>query len=212
MVKLGLKLVVILAALAGTGTLGVWSCNLFTCAFCSTVIERINGETAQAKVAGYVRTVARGDQRAALAVWELPGWEGRDGWQTALSDRRQKVTDELLTAGISSEFTIRNAEWWSTCCEPSPTHNPREAGGARFHVRLLRHDGSPLCYVFDVFVRDGAYWGAAEGYPPRQWALRDVYSLGQEPLFWRWVSEPTERYLGWPPTPIQVSQWGMDCG
>lgn len=206
MLKLGRKVGVILTALIGIGVLGVWLCTLFGSAFCSTVIERVSGETAQAKVAAYVRAVARGDERAAFAVWELPSWEGYDGWHTTLSERRQQVTDELMTAGIGSEFTILNVEWWGTCCEPSPTHNPREAGGVRFRVRLLGHDGSPLCYVFDVFVRDGAYWGAAAGYPPRQWALRDVYSQGQEPFFWRWVSEPSQRYLGWPPTPIQVSQ------
>lgn len=210
MARLGLKLLVIVAVLAGA--LGVWSCNLFGCAFCSNVIERISGETAEAKVAAYVRSVARGDRRAALAVWEVPGWEGHDGWQASLGERRERVTDELIAAGIDSEFTILNVEWWGTCCEPSPIDDPRQAGGARLRVQLIRQDRSPSCYVFEVFVRDGAYWGAAAGYPPRHWALRDVYPEGQEPLFWRWVSEPSKRYLGWPPTPMQESQWGVDCG
>lgn len=33
------------------------------------------------------------------------------------------------------------------------------------------------------------------GYPPRRWVLRDAYPAGQEPLFWRLVSEPAVRSL-----------------
>jgi len=46
-----------------------------------------------------------------------------------------------------------------------------------------------LVYVFDVFVRGNTYWGAAMGYPPREWLLRDVYPDGQAPLFWPFKNE-----------------------
>jgi hypothetical protein len=56
-------------------------------------------------------------------------------------------------------------------------------------VLLRVRGGAEPTYVFDVFNRGGTYWGAALDYPPRQWALRDVYADGEVPLFWRFGRE-----------------------
>jgi len=71
----------------------------------------------------------------------------------------------------------------------------------RVSVQFLDQQGLPVTYVFDVFHRDGSYWGAAMGYPRRHWVLRDVYLRDEEPLFWRLVYEPKVRHLSWPPEP-----------
>lgn len=206
MLKLSRKVGAIVAVFIGVGILGVWLCFQCRSVFCTAMCGQFSGEEAQAEVAAYVRAIARGDEGAAYAVWELPSWEGYEGWHTALSERRQSVTGKLMAAGIDSDFTILNVEWWRTCCEPGVILNPREAGGVRFRVKLWDRDGSPLVYIFDVFVRGVTYWGAAAGYPPRHWMLRDVYPPNQEPLFWRWVFEPSARHLGWPPRTPQPSQ------
>ena len=148
----------------------------------ATVIETVTGETPEAKIADYVNALAREDKEAALAVWELPGWNSVG--LTKLVQRRQTVTAELLAAGIESTYEIVAVEWWRTCCEPSVIADPRSAGGARIEVRLRDRDGRLLSYRIDVFTRGGAYWGAAMAYPPREWSLRDVYRTDQAPLFW----------------------------
>lgn len=206
MLKLSRKVRAIVAILVGVGILGMWLWSHCGALFCAPICERLSGEGAQAKVAAYVRAVARGDEGAAFAVWELPSREAYEGWRTALNERRQSVTGELIDAEIGSHFTILNVEWWRTCCEPGVILDPHEAGGVRFRVKLWDRDGSPLVYIFDVFVRGVTYWGAAAGYPPRHWMLRDVYPPNQEPLFWRWVFEPSAKHLGWPPTTPQPSQ------
>ncbi len=68
-------------------------------------------------------------------------------------------------------------------------------------IQFLDNKGLPFSYIFDVFVQDGPYWGAAEGYPLRHWVIRDVYPEGQEPFYWRYVSRTTVEILEWKPTP-----------
>jgi len=70
---------------------------------------------------------------------------------------------------------------------PSVISDKREAGGARMQVQFNDPAGQPVLYIFDIFVRDGPYWGAAAGYPPRRWVLRDVYLPDEEPLYWRFL-------------------------
>lgn len=161
----------------------------------AAVIEQISGETPQARIAAYVRALARGDEKAVLDAWELPTWELPRGRSGELRARRDGVTRDLIIAGIHSDIIILGIEWWRTCCEPNVINNPRNAGGARVHAQLLDRDGAPLLYMFDVFTREQPYWGEAMGYPPRQWVLRDVYPMSQEPLFWRWIFEPSVRWL-----------------
>jgi len=98
--KLKRKVEAIVTVLIGVSVLGIWLCSQGGAAFCSTVIERVNGETAQAEVAAYVRAIARGDERGAFAVWELPGWEAYDGWRTALSKRRQGLDDQVVKLAV----------------------------------------------------------------------------------------------------------------
>lgn len=188
-------LVVLPFALVSACMLGLW---FFTSPVRLTLQERITGNTPEARIKTYVRAVLRGDEEAALAAWELP-----NGPSTALAERRQAVTRELIAADLQDDFLILRSEWWRTCCEPGVTCDSRNAGGARVSVQFLNQQGLPVIYIFDVFHRHGSYWGAAAGYPTRHWVLRDVYDQGQEPLFWRWVYEPEVRYLGWPPASDQ---------
>lgn len=166
----------------------------------ATIQKRIRGETPQARVTAYAHAVLRGDQDAALEAWMLPDRELSNGRSDALRKRRQEVTRQLIAAELDADFRIGHIEWWRTCCEPGVTCDSRSAGGARIHVQFLDRDGSPLAYVFDVFHRGGPYWGGAAGYPPRRWALYDVYPRDEEPLFWRYVYEPTVQWLDWSPT------------
>ncbi len=166
--------------------------------------EEIMGNGPQAKVEAFVQTIARGDEKATLDLWELPHLANQEQ-SAALSERRRQVTAELLAARIRPELTILDVEWWGTCCEPSATRDPRfarGAGGARIRVQLvdnrdLSYDakGFPFIYTFDVFVRDLPYWGGL-----RHWVIRDVYREGQEPLFWRLVHKETTEFLEWKPT------------
>jgi hypothetical protein len=154
--------------------------------------ERVMGETPQAKITGYLKAIQRGDRSAALEAWEVGAPQQQH--YAALSQRREKVTDELLAPGISG-WRVLEIEWWTTCCEPHVTCSVRSAGGARIQVQVLDDDGNPLRYTFDVFAREQPYWGDAMGNPVRRWVIRDVYAAGEEPLFWRWVHESGVRYL-----------------
>jgi len=160
-----------------------------------TLFERISGNTPEAKIRTYVRAMLRGDEEAALTAWELPSWELPNGRSTAIAERRLAVTREMIAADLQDDFMILDTEWWRTCCEPGVICDSLDAGGARVPVQFLDQQGLPVTYVFDIFHRDGSYWGDAMGYPRRHWVLRDVYLRGEEPLFWRLVYEPKIRHL-----------------
>ena len=164
-----------------------------------TILERLHGATPETKVNAYIQAILREDEEAALTAWMLHERELPDGRGDALRDRRTQVTRELLAAGLHRDFTIEQIEWWTTCCEPGVTEEIRNAGGARVHVRFLNGNGSPQDYVFDVFHRDEAYWGAAMGYPPRRWVLYDVYPSDEDPLYWRFVYDSGVSWRAWPP-------------
>jgi hypothetical protein len=125
----------------------------------ASLVERIRGETPEARIEAYVDAVLRGDGAAALAVWKVPAEDGADEQSNLLHRRRQEVTCTLIAADLDSEYMITRTEWWRTCCEPGVTCDPRNAGGARVRVQFLDQDGLPVTYVFDVFHQDGAYWG-----------------------------------------------------
>lgn len=198
MSRLSLKIGIAVIALAGVG-LGYW---LFGLADGTLLRERIAGETPQAKMTAYVRAAMRGDEDAALELWELPHSADYDQYE-ALSERREKVTGGLAADGARTnlQFTILHIEWWRTCCELAPVCDSRNAGGARVLVQFLDDEGLPSLYTFDVFVRDLPYFGDGAGNPFRHWVIRDVYPAGHAPLFWRLVSETTVEYLEWEPTP-----------
>ena len=149
--------------------------------------EHITGETPQAKLEIYVRAIANGDQETALDQWEMPHLSNQEQLN-ALAERRRQIISDLLPAELSPKFTILDIQWWGTCCEPGVLEESRDAGGARIRVQLLDKQGLPLIYVFDIFVRNLPYWGAAEGYPLRHWVIRDVYPEGQEPLYWQFAA------------------------
>lgn len=187
----GIALAVALAALLCIGA-GLGAAPLFSPAG-NALRERPMGETPQAKIEAYMRSIHRGDRAVALAAWE-PG-PPQQTYYNALSLRREQVTDELLALGIR-EYSILQYEWWTTCCEPHMTCSARDAGGARGRVQVLDRQGNPLSYTFDVFAREQPYWSDAMGNPVRHWVVvRDVYALGEEPLYWRWVHETDVRYL-----------------
>ena len=84
--------------------------------------ERIAGETPQAKITAYLQAIQSGDRTAALDAWKLPS-AGAISF-AELTERRNQVTDELLSRHITG-FTIFEPEWWSTCCEPGVTRHAR---------------------------------------------------------------------------------------
>jgi hypothetical protein len=188
----GLVLLVALACL-----IGVW---LFVSPNGKVIIEQTTGETPEGKLQAYAHAIASTDENSALRLWELPTLPNVVQLN-ALAMRHTRVTSELLAASIKPEYVVLNVEWWSTCCDPTVINDSRNAGGARMQVQFLDGKGSPQVYVFDVFVRNLPYWGAALGYPLRQWAIRDVYPRGEEPLFWRYVAKTAIQYPEWKPTP-----------
>ena len=160
-----------------------------------TLLERITGNTPETRTRTYVRAVLRGDEEAALTAWVLPSWELPNGRSTALAERRQAIIPEMIAADLQDDFLILDTEWWRTCCEPGVICDSLNAGGGRVSVQFLDQQGLPVTYIFDVFHRDGSYWGDAMGYPRRHWVLRDIYLRGEEPLFWRLVYEPKVHHL-----------------
>ena len=161
------------------------------------LLERVRGETPQARVDAYAQAILAGDEEAAFAAWTPPDPERNDELSEALRQRRRDVTRQLIAANLSETYTITDIEWWTTCCEPSVTCDARNAGGARIRVQFLDQDGLPVVTIFDVLHRDGAYWGAAAGHPPRQWALYDVYPRGEKPLSWRYTYSPGIEWLNY---------------
>jgi hypothetical protein len=193
-------LIIAVAAIIGISLAIMWFPQPFLGHFQGfTIQERLRGETPEAKVSAYMRAILRGDEEAALGAWTLHERELPDGRGDALRERRDQVTRELVAAGLHPDFTIEQIEWWTTCCEPGVTGDIRNAGGARIHVRFLDSHGKPQGYVFDVFHRDEAYWGAAMGYQPRRWVLYDVYPSDEDPLYWRFVYDSGVSWRAWPP-------------
>lgn len=150
--------------------------------------EKIINETPQAKIKAYLRGVMDNNQEKALGVWQLQEikqgeYELRRYNFRPLAQRREEITKNLIDKGIK-DFKILKIEWWRTCCSRDITFNFADAGGARATVQLTDKNGATYNYIFDVFHRETTYGGAAEGYRPRQWVLRDVFPANEQPLFW----------------------------
>jgi len=143
------------------------------------LVERVSGETPQAKVSSYLTLVARGDQDGALALWPANERLGPE-----YEVRRHSVTTELEELGPELSHGVLKIEWWTNCCEPQVITDSREAGFARLWVEVS-NGNEPRQYIFDLLVR-GSYWGEMEGYPVRHWQILDVYPVEREPLVWRW--------------------------
>jgi hypothetical protein len=133
----------------------------------------------ESRVQAYLEATARGDEGAALGVWQTccTPIQIQD-----LEARRVSLTRELAAAGAGQQFRIEFIEWWRTCCEPGIINDPRNAGRARIFVSTSDRAGAKHELVFEVLTRDGAYQGAAAGYPRHDWTLREVYPRGEQSL------------------------------
>lgn len=147
-------------------------------------IEKTIGETPEAKIELYVRSISEGDEKKALDLWQFPDW-----WDSSfvgfkeLKERREKITNELDQKRINSGFTITRIEWWSTCCMPSVINDSNLANGARVYVQMTDFNNNKLHYIFDVFVSSGYRDPGIEN-SIRYWTIRDIYPENEEPLFW----------------------------
>lgn len=148
-------------------------------------IEKIINETPEAKISAYLQAVSMGDKEAALKIWEYPTWNLESGDYVLLKDRREKVMDELTKGKVASNFTILDIEWWNTCCIPSITDNHSTAGGARIKVKLTDENNIAKIYIFDILTREPYSGGVIDEPKLRHWVIRDIYLLGEEPLFWK---------------------------
>jgi hypothetical protein len=171
------------------------------------LVERLRGERPQTQVDAYVRAILAGDEEAALDVWVPPDSERSDEQSEALRQRRQEITQQWIAANLGETYTITDIDWWTTCCTPHVTCDARSAGGARIRVQFLDQDGLPVLYIFDVFHEEVPYGGATTGYPPRRWALYDVYPLDGEPLFWRYTYNCEGEWLKWPTDDTPIIEW-----
>lgn len=141
----------------------------------SLIIEKINNENPEAKVAAYIQAVSIGDREKALKFWEIPeSYNLNLEYRNKIEDRGEKITNELVEKKIKPDFTIKNIEWWSTCCEPSVTKNYRIAGKAKVYVQLADSNNIEFTYIFEVIV-PGGYDGGLTGHSVRHWIISDVY-------------------------------------
>ena len=146
------------------------------------LIERVTGETPEAKVVAYLEATRQGDEVAAYNCW-LPA---ADPPSPEYETRRQAVMEAISALGADLSFRVLDIEWWSTCCEPGMIDNPRDAGFARLRVAVGGSAEDGISYVFDVLAIGGAHWGEMMGCPVRHWEIIDAYPEGEEPLYWMW--------------------------
>jgi len=144
------------------------------------LVERLIGETPQAKVSSYLALVVSGAREEALALWPASERLGPE-----YEVRRQSLTTELEELGAELSHRVLRIEWWGTCCEPHVITDSQGAGFARLWVEVSGRN-EPRQYVFDLLVRGGSYWGMLEGYPVRHWQIVDIYPPAEEPVYWRW--------------------------
>jgi hypothetical protein len=149
------------------------------------------GHTPQPKISGFMAAVNRGDKSAVFDYWEI-GASPSD----AMRARRETIVNELLQLEDEMMYRIMRVEWWRTCCEPGIVHEFMDAGGSRYSVQIYNTNGWSTTYTFDVFVEGLVYFGAAEGYLPRHWLIRDVYPAGVEPLYWPYRFEGRVEHIG----------------
>jgi len=172
------------------GAVGLWLLARSNPAVRYTLLQDADLHEPKVQIDAFVQALLRRDAAAATELWEVT-----ETWaERGMEDRRDTIISDLLQADIEADYRINEVEWWRTCCEPGVTCNSRGAGGARITVQFMQGD-KPLTYIFDIFTRELPYWGAATGYPPREWVIRDVYPRGNTPLFWALVYESDVRQV-----------------
>lgn len=178
--KISILLFILVGVVVGVG--GLWFAiqNITELRF--FLFEQATANLPQAKIAEFVQSIVQGDKDTALKLWEV--FEDTSSeQQRALIKRREKIVSDLVSAKITPEYRVLNIDWWATCCEPRVINDSRNAGGARINVRFVDTYGNPRTFFFDVFTREQPYWGGAEGFPPRDWVIRDVYPHDQKPMY-----------------------------
>lgn len=172
---------------------GLWQAIQMNTELRYFLFEQATDNLPQAAIAEFIQSIVQKNKAAAHDLWEVYQ-DPSTAQQKALEERKEKVISYLMTVEIQPEYLVLSTEWWSTCCEPRVINDSRSAGGARVNVQLMDKNGLPLSYIFDVFTRD-PYWGSAEGYPPRDWVIRDVYPNYGKPMFWLFEYEPIIRLI-----------------
>ena len=170
-----------------------------------TTVERLLGETPEAKLTSYLDAVKSGVRNTALACWPAREHLGAD-YET----RRQQVTEQLLALGSSLRHQVLEVEWWRTCCEPGRVADPDIAGMARMQVEITDEQGRTLPYVFDIGTTT-QYRGDAGDDPVRRWVLWDVYLSDEPPLVFRWPLRPTSE-LAVTTEPVALADGGHPAG
>ena len=149
----------------------------------SLLIEKITNENPEAKITSYIQAVSNGDEEAALSFWNISeSYELNPEYSNKIKDRGERITKELIEKKIKSDFTITHIEWWSTCCMPSITENPRIAGKAKVYVQLTDYNNIRSAYIFNVIVPRG-YTGGLAGHSVRHWVIADVYPENEDRIF-----------------------------
>ena len=149
----------------------------------SFAIEKIKNENPEAKVTAYIQAISNGDKEKAMSFWEISeSYELNLEYCNKIKDRGEQITKELIEKKIKSDFTITRIEWWSTCCVPNITENPRIAGKAKVYIQLTDFNNIKSTYIFDVIV-PGGYQGGLAGHSVRYWVISDIYSKDEKPIF-----------------------------
>ena len=187
--NLGVAMAVLAAPFAAGLAVGAVGLSLLlrgSSSFQAAVLDRA-ASGPRAQVHAFVAALREPDASRAESLWVIDEtWPAEK--RQALSERRTDVVAHLLASGVASEYTVLHVQWWNTCCEPSITCDWPNAGGARLTVQFLDAEGMPVQYTFDVFAKDDPYEASIPGLPQR-WILRDVYRLGEQPIFWPLVAE-----------------------
>lgn len=130
-------------------------------------------DTPERQVARYLAATSEGNEQEALDAW--PTFVGGIHPRPALLTRRTELTQELAALRVGGSYQVRSIEWWRTCCEPGRIEDPSNAGLARMHVRATDAAGQEHQLVFEVFVKQIAWWGDAGGEKTRDWSLYEVH-------------------------------------
>lgn len=133
----------------------------------------LSKDTPQDRIHDYLDATAAGDEQRALASWSVFSVQGQT--RPGLMARRASLPRTLVADQVGRTYTITSIEWWRTCCEPGPIDRPGNAGLARTHVIATDREGREQRLVFEVFVKDLAWWGDAGGQSTHDWRIYEVH-------------------------------------